>query len=58
VLGGSLEEFLPLWGEVIEAGRSINTWGVEEERSVPIFICRHPRQNLPALFLRLGPDWS
>jgi len=58
VVGGSPVEFLPLWSEVTEAGRSINAWGVEEERSVPIFICRHPRQDLPALFLRLGPDWT
>jgi hypothetical protein len=58
VVGGSREELLPLWSEVTEVERSVNAWGVEEERSVPIFLCRHPRQDLPALFKRLGPDWG
>ena len=58
VVGGSGDSLRKYWDDVREAARSRNPWGVDEERDVPIFVCRRPRQDLPALFRKLGPHWS
>ncbi len=58
LVGGRAEDWRRYWGEVTEAGRSANPWGVEEEQSVPIYLCRRPRYDLPALFRLLGPWWG
>ncbi|MGH7536362.1 MAG: hypothetical protein ACREMG_12405, partial [Gemmatimonadales bacterium] len=58
IVGGTIEQWRQYWDEVTEAARSRNRWGVEEEQSVPIFVCRRPRLDLPSLFRRLGPYWG
>lgn len=58
VVGGSVEALREYWSEVTEAGRSSNPWGVDEEQSVPIFVCRRPKEDLQAVFHRLGPYWG
>jgi 4-amino-4-deoxy-L-arabinose transferase-like glycosyltransferase len=58
IIGGTAKQWRENWGEVSEAARTRNPWGVDEEQSVPIFICRRPRLDLPSLFRRLGPDWA
>jgi hypothetical protein len=58
VIGGSPDVWREYWDDVSEASRSRNPWGVDEEQDVPIFVCRRPRQDLPALFRILGPHWS
>ena len=58
VIGGSLDWWREYWDDVREAARSRNPWGVDEEQDVPIFLCRRPRMDLPALFRKLGPHWS
>jgi hypothetical protein len=58
VVGGTLEQVRPLCEETTEAARSRNPWGVDEERDVPIFICRRPRLDLSELFRRMGPEWG
>jgi hypothetical protein len=39
-------------------GRVTNPWGVEEERDVPIVVCRGPGMTLPELWRREGPHWG
>jgi hypothetical protein len=58
IIGGTAKQWEQYWGEVSEAARSRNPWGVDEEQSVPVFVCRRPRLDLPSLFRRLGPDWG
>lgn len=58
IVGGTTEQWGEYFGEVTEAARTTNPWGVDEEQEVPIFVCRHPRQDLPALFRTLGPYWG
>jgi hypothetical protein len=58
IIGGTAKQWEQNWGEVSEAARTRNPWGVDEEQSVPIFVCRRPRLDLPSLFRRLGPDWG
>jgi hypothetical protein len=58
VIGGDAEWWRENWDDVTEAARSRNPWGVDEEQDVPIFVCRRPRLDLPALFRKLGPHWS
>lgn len=58
VIGGSVDWLRDDWDDVTEAARSRNPWGVDEEQDVPIFVCRRPRLDLPALFRKLGPHWS
>lgn len=58
VVGGTVEELAELFGEVVEAGRVSNPLGVEEERDVPIHVCRGPREPFDALWERLGPVWG
>ena len=58
IIGGTAEQWRQYWDEVTEAARSHNPWGVDEEQSVPIFVCRRPRLDLPSLFRRLGPYWG
>jgi hypothetical protein len=58
VVGGSLDWWREYWDDVREAARSRNPWGVDEEQDVPVFVCRRPRMDLPALFRKLGPHWS
>ncbi len=58
IVGGTTAQWLEYFGEVTEAARAANRWGVDEEQDVPIFVCRHPRQDLPALFRTLGPYWG
>lgn len=57
-VGGSAESLREYWSEVVEAGKTSNPWGVDEEQSVPIFVCRKPKTDLPAIFRRLGPYWG
>lgn len=58
VIGGTAEQWREYWGEVTEAARARNPWGVDEEQDVAIFVCRRPRLDLPALFRALGPYWG
>jgi Dolichyl-phosphate-mannose-protein mannosyltransferase len=58
VLGGAREQLQRYWAECIEAARTRNRWGVEEEQSVPIFVCRRPQADLEAVFQQLGPEWG
>jgi hypothetical protein len=58
IIGGTVEQWRQYWDEVTEAARSHNPWGVDEEQSVPIFVCRRPRLDLPSLFRRLGAYWG
>jgi len=38
--------------------RVTNPWGVEEERDVPITVCRGPSITVQELWRRRGPDWG
>jgi hypothetical protein len=58
VIGGTREDLSRLCRVVIEATRVRNEWGVDEEQSVPIHVCRDFIQPLPLVWERLGPDWS
>jgi hypothetical protein len=58
VVGASRESLAQFFGEVTEAARVRNPWGVEEERDVAIWICRHPRTDLETGFRTLGPEWG
>ena len=58
VMGGTVQQWRQYWDEVTETARSNNPWGVDEERSVSIFVCRRPRLDFPSLFRRLGPYWG
>jgi hypothetical protein len=56
-MGGTREQWEQYWGDVTDAARTSNSWGVDEEQSVPIFVARRPRLDLRALFAKLGPEW-
>jgi len=58
IVGGDASTLNRLFEDVTLAGRATNPWGVLEERDVPIHICRKPREPLPALWARLGPEWG
>ena len=58
IVGGTPEQWREYWDEVTLAARATNRWGVDEEQDVPIFVCRRPRVDLPALFRQLGPYWG
>jgi hypothetical protein len=58
IIGGTTSQWQGNWEDVSEVARSRNPWGVDEEQSVPIFVCRRPRLDLPTLFRRLGPYWG
>lgn len=58
VLGGTEADLREVFGEVREAARVYNAWGVEEERDVPIHVCRHPRLPFRELWRQLGPEWG
>lgn len=58
VVGGTVEELRTLFDDVVEAGRTSNPMGVEEERDVPVHVCRRPREPLRSLWARLGPVWG
>lgn len=51
----SLERY---FGEVTEAARVRNRWGVSYEQDVPIWVCRRPVMDLEEGFRKLGPDWG
>jgi Dolichyl-phosphate-mannose-protein mannosyltransferase len=57
-IGGTEAQWRLHWDEVTEAARARNPWGVDEEREVPIYVCRRPRLDLEALFRLLGPSWG
>lgn len=58
VVGGSAEEWQEWFGEVTEAARSTNRWGVDEEQDVPIFVCRRPKVSLEEYLRLRGPYWG
>jgi hypothetical protein len=58
IVGGTVEELSEAFVEVVEAGRISTPLGVEEEQSVPIHVCRGPREPIPELWARLGPVWG
>ncbi len=58
IIGGTPEQWRQYWDDVTEAARSRNPWGVEEEQSVPIFVCRRPRLDLPSFFRLRGSHWG
>ncbi|HSC58912.1 MAG TPA: glycosyltransferase family 39 protein [Gemmatimonadales bacterium] len=58
VVGASRESLGTFFGEVTEAARVRDPWGVEEERDVTVWICRHPRTDLESGFRMLGPEWG
>jgi hypothetical protein len=58
IVGGSVEELLAYFEDVVEGGRVVTPLGVEEEQDVPIHLCRGPREPLPQLWERLGPVWG
>jgi hypothetical protein len=58
VVGGSVEALAQVFGSVTLVSTVANPLGVEEERAVPIFICRDPVQPLPELWRQMGPEWG
>jgi hypothetical protein len=58
IVGGTVEELLTLFEDVVEGGRVVTPRGVEEEQNVGIHLCRRPREPLPQLWERLGPVWG
>jgi hypothetical protein len=58
VVGGSRESLGGYFGEVTEAARVRDPWGVVEEQDVPIWLCRAPRGDLETAFRVLGPEWG
>jgi hypothetical protein len=58
IAGGTVGELQPVCESVVEAARTANPWGVEEEQDVPIIICRGLRRPLPELWKMLGPEWG
>jgi hypothetical protein len=40
------------------AARVRNPWGVEEERDVPVLLCRHPNMTMQEVWARNGPHWG
>jgi hypothetical protein len=53
-----VEELSPLCEEVSQEGRVRTPMGVEEERDVPVHLCRRLREPLRQLWDRLGPAWG
>ena len=58
VVGGSVEALGEVFDSVMLVRSASNPLGVDEERDVPIFVCRGLRQPLPELWRRLGPEWG
>jgi hypothetical protein len=58
VAGGTVADLQLICGSVEEVARTSNQWGVEEEQSVPIHLCRHLTEPAGAIWRRLGPDWG
>ena len=58
VVGGSVEALGQFFGSVTLVRTVENPLGVEEERSVPIFVCREPRRPLREVWAELGPEWG
>ena len=58
VVGGSVEALGQVFGSVTLVRTVANPLGVQEERAVPIFICRDLAQPLPELWRQLGPEWG
>ena len=60
-LGFELDEISEHCGSVSLAARVVNPWGVEEERDVPIAICRTPTRTLKELWVaqaNSGARWG
>ncbi len=58
IIGGTPAQWQEYFGEVTEAARARNPWGVDEEQDVPVYVARSPRLALPALLRELGPYWG
>lgn len=58
VVGGTPQELERYFGSVVEAGRTSNPLGVDEEQVVPILLCRELREPLDEIWRSLGPDWD
>lgn len=58
VVGGSAEFLGQLFGSVTLARTVANPLGVEEERAVPIYVCREPRRPLREVWREMGPEWG
>jgi 4-amino-4-deoxy-L-arabinose transferase-like glycosyltransferase len=56
-LGVDPDELQEFCGSVVTAARVSTPWGVEEERDVPVAICRHPTMTLEQLWIaRAAPE--
>ena len=58
IAGGTVADLQPLCRSVSEIARTSNPWGVEEERDVPIHLCRDLMQPPAVIWRQLGPDWG
>ena len=58
IAGGTVADLQPLCRSVSEIDRTSNPWGVEEERDVPIHLCRDLMQPPAVIWRQLGPDWG
>jgi hypothetical protein len=58
IVGGTVEELQAFFEVVVEGGRVLTPFGVEEEQEVPIHVCRRPREPFQQLWERLGPVWG
>ena len=58
IVGASLEDERPHFDTCVEAARSRNRWGVDEEQDVPILICRGPHFDFATMFRERGPYWG
>ena len=54
VIGANPERLHKLFSEVMEVARTNNPWGVPEEQSVPIYVCRGPIKSIAAVWPSLA----
>ncbi len=54
VVGERADHLRQLFREVTEVMRTTNPWGVAEEQSVPIFVCRGPRKSIAEVWPSLA----
>ncbi|MEP6778797.1 MAG: glycosyltransferase family 39 protein [Gemmatimonadaceae bacterium] len=50
VIGANPARLHQLYSEVTEVARTYNPWGVAEEQSVPIYVCRGPIKTIAAVW--------
>jgi hypothetical protein len=53
-LGFSREDLAPQCGSITHAARVTNTWGVDEEQDVSVYVCEQPRMTLQQIWPSLA----